>query len=82
MKDICEFIYSFFLKCFRIENKKENQVEYKKMLPKIRVKSKKSKDSFVSSSNEENTLQFKDSDSNTKLSIVEEEIIFPSKYLN
>ena len=82
MKDICEFIYSFFLKCFRSENKKENQVEYKKMLPKIRVKSKKSKDSFVLSSNEENTLQFKDSDSNTKLSIVEEEIIFPSKYLN
>jgi len=82
MKDICEFIYSFFLKCFRSENKKENQVEYKKMLPKIRVKSKKSKDSFVSSSNEENTLQFKYSDSNTKLSIVEEEIIFPSKYLN
>ena len=82
MKDICEFIYSFFLKCFRSENKKENQVEYKKMLPKIRVKSKKSKDSFATSSNEENTLQFKDSDSNTKLSIVEEEIIFPSKYLN
>ena len=52
------------------------------MLPKIRVKSKKSKDSFATSSNEENTLQFKDSDSNTKLSIVEEEIIFPSKYLN
>ena len=82
MGDICESIYYYFLKCFRSENKKDNQVEYTKMLPKIRVNSRKSKSSFGSSLNEENTLKFKDSDSNTKLSIVEEKIIFPSEYLN
>ena len=82
MGDICESIYYYFLKCFRSENKKENQVEYTKMLPKIRVNSRKSKSSFVSSLNEENTLKFKDSDSNIKLSIVEEKIIFSSEYLN
>ena len=51
MGDICESIYYYFLKCFRSENKKDNQVEYTKMLPKIRVNSRKSKSSFGSSLN-------------------------------
>ena len=93
MKEICETLFCFWKKCFKLESKKSNQVEYTKMLPKIRAKSRKHKEIFASPPSEKNTLKFKEAesntklsileeDSNTKLSIVEEEIIFPLKYLN
>ena len=95
MSDICGSFFSFFTRCFASESKKENQVKYKKILSKKTVKSIKSNDSIVSSSNEENeknNLKIEDSESKTKISLVEEEeeeekeeeeeIIFPKEYLN
>ena len=74
MSDICGSFFSFFTRCFASESKKENQVKYKKILSKKTVKSIKSNDSIVSSSNEENeknNLKIEDSESKTKISLVE-----------
>jgi hypothetical protein len=60
-----------------------NQIEYTKMFPKISEKKKNNTEFFSTPSNEKNTLKFKERDtSTTKLTIIEEETIFPLKYLN
>ena len=83
MKEFCEFLFCFFLFCCRFNNKKMNQIEYTKMFPKISEKKKNNTEFFSTPSNEKNTLKFKERDtSTTKLTIIEEETIFPLKYLN
>ena len=83
MKEICETLFCFWRKCCKFGNKKTSQVEYTKMLPKIREKRKTNTEFFSQPSKENLTLKFKEGDkSTTKLTIVEEEIVFPLKYLN
>ena len=83
MKEFCEFLFCFWRKCCRFNNKKMNQIEYTKMFPKISEKKKNNTEFFSTPSNEKNTLKFKERDtSTTKLTIIEEETIFPLKYLN
>ena len=83
MKEICETLFCFWRKCFKFENKKANQIEYTKMFPKIREKNKNNSVFFSEQPKKENTLKFKEKEiSTTKLTIIEEEIIFPQKYLN
>ena len=82
MKEICEALFCFWLKCFKFGGKKV-QVEYTKMLPKVHLKKKKNSEFFSPQEKEKSTLKFKETDAlTTKLAIVEEEIIFPLKYLN
>ena len=83
MKEICETLFCFWRKCCKFGNKKTSQVEYTKMLPKIREKRKTNTEFFSQPSKENLTFKFKEGDkSTTKLTIVEEEIVFPNKYLN
>ena len=83
MKEICETLFCFWRKCCKFGNKKTSQVEYTKMLPKIREKRKTNTEFFSQTSKENLTFKFKEGDkSTTKLTIVEEEIVFPNKYLN
>ena len=83
MKEICETLFCFWRKCCKFGGKKAGQVEYTKMLPKIREKKKTNTEFFSQPSKENLTLKFKEGDkSTTKLTIVEEEIVFPLKYLN
>ena len=83
MKEICETLFCFWRKCCKFGNKKTSQVEYTKMLPKIREKRKTNTEFFSQTSKENLTFKFKEGDkSTTKLTIVEEEIVFPLKYLN
>jgi hypothetical protein len=82
MKEICETLFCFWLKCFKFGTKKV-QVEYTKMLPKVHERKKIKTEFFTPLEKNHSTLKYKESDElATKLSIVEEEIIFPTKYLN
>ena len=82
MKEICEALFCFWLKCFKFGTKKV-QVEYTKMLPKVHERKKKKTEFFTPSEKNSSTLKFKETDElSSKLSIVEDEIIFPTKYLN
>jgi len=82
MKEICETLFCFWLKCFKFGTKKV-QVEYTKMLPKVHERKKIKTEFFTNLEKNHSTLKYKESDElATKLSIVEEEIIFPTKYLN
>ena len=84
MKEICETLFCFWRECFKLGKKKTSQIEYTKLYPKIKEKKIINNSEFFSSQkNESNTLNFKErEDSNTKLAIIEEEIVFPPKYLN
>ena len=82
MKEICETLFCFWLKCFKFGTKKV-QVEYTKMLPKVHERKKIKTEFFTPLEKNHSTLKYKETDElATKLSIVEEEIIFPTKYLN
>jgi len=86
MKEICEGLFRFWRKCCKFARKQTGQIEYTKMLPKIREKKKANNSEFFSPQlKENNTLKFKERETfTTKLSIIEEEkeILFPPKYLN
>ena len=82
MKEICEALFCFWLKCFKFGTKKA-QVEYTKMLPKVHERKKKKTEFFAPLEKNTSTLKFKETDEPTRnLAIEEEEIIFPTKYLN
>ena len=84
MKDCCDYLYSLWKKCFKYTNKKLVQVEYTKMIPK-NIQQKKINSEFFSPQSKEKktTINFKETDSSTnKLTIIDDEIIFPQRYLN
>ena len=82
MKEICETLFCFWLKCFKFGTKKV-QVEYTKMLPKVQERKNKKTEFFAPLQKNIGTLKFKETDElTTNLSIEEEEIVFPTKYLN
>lgn len=84
MKECCDYLYNLWKNCFKYTNKKIVQVEYTKMIPK-NIQQKKINSEFFSPQSKEKktTINFKETDASTnKLTIIEEEIIFPSKYLN
>ena len=83
MKEICETLFCFWKKCFKYTNKKISQIEYTKMLPQTHQKKKANTEFFSPKEKDKSTLKFKETDLiTTKLSIIEEEIVFPNKYLN
>ena len=83
MKEICETLFCFWRKCFKFGNKKAGQIEYTKMLPNIREKRKTNTEFFSQPTKENLIIKFKEGDkSSTKLTIIEEETVFPVKYLN
>jgi hypothetical protein len=83
MKEICETLFCFWKKCFKYTNKKISQIEYTKMLPQTHQKKKANTEFFSPKEKDKSTLKFKETDLiTTKLAIIEEEIVFPNKYLN
>jgi hypothetical protein len=81
MKEICETLFCFWLKCFKFGTKKV-QVEYTKMLPKVHERKTIKTEFFTPVEKNNNQLRFKETDELATKLIVEEEIIFPTKYLN
>ena len=84
MKEFCEYLFCFWRKCFKFTNKKLAQIEYTKMSPKNNNQNKINSKFFPYQSKEKiSTTNFKETDPLTnKLTIIEDEIIFPNKYLN
>ena len=81
MKEICETLFCFWLKCFKFGTKKV-QVEYTKMLPKVHERKTIKTEFFTPLEKNNSPLRFKETDELATKLIVEEEIIFPTKYLN
>ena len=81
MKEICETLFCFWLKCFKFGTKKV-QVEYTKMLPKVHERKTIKTEFFTPLEKNNSPLRFKETDELATKLIVEEEIIFPAKYLN